>query len=92
MPQGTKLGPFLFAVLVNSLLKDWSARIKFVDDATALEVVPRCSPSLLGIFVDEIAHLASSGGMKNNCTNRNARNWSYPSYSSVFHVHMCTCI
>ena len=58
LPQGTKLGPFPFAVLVNSLLKDWSARIKFVDDTTALEVVPRCSPSLLPVLVDEIAHLA----------------------------------
>ena len=58
--QGTKLGPFLFAVLVNSLLKDWSARIKFVEDTTALEVVPRCSPSLLLVLVDEIAYFASS--------------------------------
>ena len=58
LPQGTKLGPFLFSVLVNSLLEDWSARIKFVDDTTALEVVPRCSPSLLPILVDEIAHFA----------------------------------
>ena len=67
LPQGTKLGPFLFAVLVNSLLKDWSARIKFVDDTTVLEVVPRCSPSLLAVLVDEIAHFASSRGMELNC-------------------------
>ena len=67
LPQGTKLGPFLFAVLVNSLLKDWNARIKFVDDTTALEVIPRCSPSLMPILVDEIAQFASSRGMKLNC-------------------------
>ena len=67
LPQGTKLGPFPFAVLVNSLFKDWSARIKFVDDTTALEVVSRCSPSLLPILVDEIAHFAPSRGMKLNC-------------------------
>ena len=67
LPQGTKLGPFLFAVLVNSLLKDWNARIKFVDDTTALEVVPRCSPSLLPVLVDEIAHFVSSRGMELNC-------------------------
>ena len=48
-------------------MKDWSARIKFVDDATALEAVPRCSPSLLPILVDEIAHFASSRGMELNC-------------------------
>ena len=43
LPQGTRLGPLLFAVLVSSLLKDWPGRIKFVDDTTAI-VIPRCSP------------------------------------------------
>jgi hypothetical protein len=38
LPQGIKLGPLLFAILVNSLLQDWNGRIKFVDDATALEI------------------------------------------------------
>jgi hypothetical protein len=32
LPIGTKLGPLLFAVLVNSLLKDWPGRVKFFDD------------------------------------------------------------
>ena len=36
LPQGTKLGPLLFAVLINSLLKNWPGRIKFVDDTSAL--------------------------------------------------------
>ena len=39
--QGTKLGPLLFAVLVNNLLKNWHGRIKFVDDTTAFEIIPR---------------------------------------------------
>ena len=37
---GTKLGPVLFAVMVNDLVQSWGARIKFVDDLTVLEVVP----------------------------------------------------
>ena len=41
IPQGTKLGPVLFAVMVNDLVQSWNARIKFVDDLTVLEVVPR---------------------------------------------------
>ena len=41
IPQATKLGPVLFAVMVNDLVQSWNARIKFVDDLTVLEVVPR---------------------------------------------------
>ncbi|CAB3994355.1 RNA-directed DNA polymerase from mobile element jockey-like [Paramuricea clavata] len=66
LPQGTRLGPLLFAILVNSLLQDWNGRIKFVDDATALEIVPRCSPSLLPILVNDVSQYASSRGMKLN--------------------------
>jgi hypothetical protein len=55
LPQGTCLGPLLFAILVNPLLKDWNGRLKFVHDTTALEVVPRCSPSLLPLLVQEIS-------------------------------------
>ena len=45
--QGIKLGPLLFAILVNQLLNNWHGRIKFVDDSTAFEIIPRGSPSLL---------------------------------------------
>ena len=31
IPQGTKLGPILFAVLVNRLVRDWNLRVKSVD-------------------------------------------------------------
>jgi len=40
IPQGTKLGEILFAVMTNNLLRDWHLRIKFVDDTTA-EKKPR---------------------------------------------------
>ena len=66
LPQGTKLGPILFAILVNPLLKDWQGRIKFVDDTTAVEIIPRCSPSLLPIVVNEISTFASNRGMELN--------------------------
>ena len=66
LPQGTKLGPLLFAVLINPLLNDWHGRIKFVDDATAVEIVPRCSPSLMPILVSEMSQFASNRGMKLN--------------------------
>jgi hypothetical protein len=66
LPQGTKLGPLLFAVLVNSLLKDWRGRVKFVDDTTALEIIPRSSPSFLPIIVDQISDYANERGMRLN--------------------------
>ena len=66
LPQGTKLGLLLFAVLINPLLNDWHGQIKFVDDATAVEIVPRCSPSLMPILVSEISQFASNRGMKLN--------------------------
>ena len=66
LPQGTKLGPLLFAIMVNSLLKDWQGRIKYVDDTSALEIIPRCSPSLLPLVVDKIFDFAVSRGMKLN--------------------------
>ena len=54
IPQGTKLGPMLFADMDNDLIQSWGVRIKFVDDRTVLEVVPRNSPSLLNVVVDDI--------------------------------------
>ena len=54
IPQGTKLSPVLFAVMINDLVQSWGARIKFVDDLTVLEVVPRNSPSLSNVVVDDI--------------------------------------
>ena len=61
-----KIGSSLFAVLVNSLLSNWQGRIKFVDDTSALEIVPRCSPSLLPVVVDEVNNFATDRGMKLN--------------------------
>ena len=66
IPQGTKLGLVLFAVMVNDLVQSWGARIKFVDDLTVLEVVPRNSPSLLNVVVDDIYAFAVKNNMRLN--------------------------
>ena len=34
IPQGTKLGPVLFAVMVNDLVQSWGTCIKFLNDVT----------------------------------------------------------
>ena len=66
IPQGTKLGLILFAVLVNSLLRDWNFRIKFVDDLTTIEFIPRCSLSVTPLLVNDIYDYASTRGMRLN--------------------------
>lgn len=66
LPQGTKLGPLLFVILINSLLVDWHGRIKFVDDSSFLEVIPRCSPCLLPSVVNDISRFAAKRGMELN--------------------------
>ena len=66
IPQGTKLGPVLFAVMVKDLVQSWGARIKFVDDLTVLKVVPRNSPSLLNVVVDDIHAFAVNNNMRLN--------------------------
>ena len=66
LPQRTGLGPLLFAILINPLLKDWIGRLKFVDDTTALEIVPRCSRSIMPLIVDEISNFSSSRRMELN--------------------------
>ena len=66
IPQGTKLDPVLFAVMVNDLVQIRGARIKFVDDLTALEVVPRNSPSSLNVVVDDIHAFAVNNNMRLN--------------------------
>ena len=60
------MSPVLFAVMVNDLVQSWGARIKFVDDLTVLEVVPRNSPSLLNVVVDDIHAFAVNNNMRLN--------------------------
>ena len=60
------MGPMLFADMDNDLIQSWGVRIKFVDDRTVLEVVPRNSPSLLNVVVDDIHAFAVDNNMRLN--------------------------
>ena len=66
IPQGTKLGPLLFAIMVNDLVSSWVPRAKYVDDLNVLEVVPRNFPSMLNFIVNEIESYAISNNMRLN--------------------------
>ena len=66
IPQGTKLAPLLFAIMVNDLVNDWRPRAKFVDDLTLLEVIPRNSPSVMCHIVSDVQEFASNNNMQLN--------------------------
>lgn len=66
VPQGTKLGVVLFIVMTNNLLSEWNLRTKFVDDTTALEIIPRNSISLLNYAASDIYNFAMDHNMKLN--------------------------
>jgi hypothetical protein len=68
IPQGTKLGIILFIVMTNKLLWDWKLRMKFVDDTSALEIMPRNSISLLNNAAADIHNFAMEHNMKLNPT------------------------
>ena len=40
-PQGTKVAPLLFCILVNRMASNCTNRVKYVDDATVMEFVHR---------------------------------------------------
>ena len=52
--------------MTKGLIADWPLRIKFVDDISALEILPRNSISLLNHVVTDIHAFASSHNMKLN--------------------------
>ena len=66
IPQGTRQAPLLFAVLVNNLVKDWKTRVKYEDDLSVLQIIPRCSTSMLPFVARDICLYASSHGIKLN--------------------------
>lgn len=68
VPQGTKLGVILFTVMTNKLLSDWQRRITYVDDTSALEIIPRNSTSLLNIVASDIHNFAMTHNMRLNPT------------------------
>ena len=52
--------------MTNELLVDWNLRTKFVDDTTALEIIPRNSTSLMNIVAENVNEFAEKNRMKLN--------------------------
>lgn len=55
IPQGTKMGPVLFAIMVDNLVRSWGPRAKYVEDLTVLEILPRNSPSLMPVSANPLS-------------------------------------
>ena len=64
--EGLTLAPLLFAILVNNLCRDWRYRIKYVDDTSVFESIPRCSPGYLPFIAANINTYASMRNMRLN--------------------------
>ena len=67
VPQGTKLGPLFFLVMINDLWTDLPL-YKYVDNCTIYEVVPKAEPSILQNELNKIIEWTDSNNMKINVT------------------------
>ena len=86
IPQGTKLRVILFAVMTctNRLLLHWHLRTKFVDDTTAVEILPRNSISYISMVANDVYRFSTSHKMKLNpakCKEMIINFMAYPNFS-----------
>ena len=90
IPQGTKLGPVLFSVMVNDLVNTWSKLAKYVYDLTILEIIRRNSPSYLNCIVDDIQCFSHCNIMRLNTAKCKAMTIDFLDYNSCTWRLICT--
>ena len=55
VPQGTKLGPWLFVIIINNLSIPDALLWKYLDDTTVSEIIPKGQSSSAQEYVDSVA-------------------------------------
>ena len=68
VPQGTKLGPWLFIIMINYLKINDSNIWKFVDDTTLDEIVGKNEESKVQTLIDDLTRQISESQFKLNET------------------------
>ena len=66
VPQGTKLGPWLFILMINDLRPSRSDSWKYVDDTTLAEVVPKGGQSGIQAAVDAVEQWSTANKLQFN--------------------------
>ena len=60
VPQGTKLGPWLFLVMIHDINVNGVNLWKYVDDTSMAEIVHKGQPSGIQVAVDELVRQAET--------------------------------
>ena len=66
VPQGTKLRPWLFLIMINDLNAGEADMWKYVDDTTISEVIVKGGESCIQQIVDDLAIQARDNGFQLN--------------------------
>ena len=73
VPQGTKLGPVMFLILINDALRKSGIRYwKYVDDMTVMESRPRSAASQVQGTLDSLSRWCVENEMLLNASKYNA--------------------